>query len=195
MPNERFNLAEKKILNRLEKELPTHLYYHGYHHTLDVLQAAMIISKAEKIEYDEIKLLRVAICYHDAGFLYMYNGHEEKSCEIACKYLEECHFTKKEIDAVCDMIMATKIPQTPKNVLSKIIADADLDYLGREDVDEVAKTLKKELNEFMDLQDERIWIKMQIAFLKSHNYHTSFSNQNRGPQKMKYLKKLEDSLQ
>ena len=194
MPNQRFHLAEKKILERLQKELPPNLYYHGYHHTLDVLQAAMVVSEAEKISYDELKLLRVAICYHDAGFLFVYKGHELKSCEIAREYLEELHFTSKEIEAISEMIMATKIPQEPQNILGKIIGDADLDYLGRDDVEEVAETLKKELKEFIDLHDERVWIKMQIAFLKSHNYHTLFSIENRGPKKIEYLKTLEDSL-
>ena len=71
MPNQRFHLAEKKILERLQKELPSNLYYHGYHHTLDVLQAAMVVSEAEKISYDELKLLELLFVTTMLGF-YLY---------------------------------------------------------------------------------------------------------------------------
>ena len=37
---------------------------------------------------------------------------------------------KKDIEIICGIIMATKIPQRPKNYLEEIICDADLNYLG-----------------------------------------------------------------
>jgi len=43
------------------------------------------------------------------------------------------------------MIMATKIPQSPKNLLEQIICDADLDYLGRERYEENSLLLLQEL--------------------------------------------------
>lgn len=194
MPNQRFHLAETRILERLKNELPTNLYYHGYHHTLDVLEAAMVVATAENVSDEDIRLLRIAVCYHDAGFIYVYKGHEVKSCEMVREYLPALKFTEKEMDSICSMIMATRIPQEPQNLLGQIIADADLDYLGRDDVFEIADTLKQELKEFIDLHDEKIWIQMQISFLKSHRYHTLFSIENRRPKKVAYLKLLEEKL-
>jgi len=61
--------AESFIIARLQKELPASLTYHGIHHTIDVMQAAMRIANFEKITEEEKKLMRVAIAFHDAGFL------------------------------------------------------------------------------------------------------------------------------
>ena len=53
---------------------------------------------------------------------------EEGKC-----YIIEDRDDFDEIDAICEMIMATRIPQTPANLMQEILCDADLDYLGRDD--------------------------------------------------------------
>jgi uncharacterized protein len=102
-------------------------------------------------------------------------------------------FTKEQIDIICGMIMATKIPQQPKNLLEEIIADADLDYLGREDVYSIADTLFKELKIHANLTDENVWNQVQVNFLNSHSYHTNYSKRLRAPKKQQYLEKLLNS--
>ena len=179
------------MLNRLKKELPASLYYHGPHHTLDVMHAAMQIAEAEKITENEKKLLRIAAAYHDAGFIYLYNGHEEKGCEMANETLPGFGFSNEQLSIICGMIMATKIPQQPKALLEKIIADADLDYLGREDVYPIAKTLFEELKTHSGLANEKEWTDIQISFLKNHHYHTEFSLLHREPAKRLYLNQLQ----
>ena len=125
IPN--FQQAEIYILNRLKHELSPSLSYHGYHHTADVIHAAMQIADAEKISNDDKKLLRIAAAYHDAGFIYLYKGHEEKGCEMAKETLPGFGFSMEQLSIICGMIMATKIPQQPHSMLERIIADADLD--------------------------------------------------------------------
>jgi PAS domain S-box-containing protein len=182
--------AEKFIFNRLYKELPPTLLYHGPHHTPDVMNAAMIIAETENLNAEEISLLRVAVAYHDCGFIYIYKDHEERGCEIARESLPSFGFSEKQIEIICGMIMATKIPQTPKNKLEEIIGDADLDYLGREDVYPIAQTLFDELKVHANLTDEKKWDEIQIDFLKIHKYHTNYSLKKRNPPKQQYLDEL-----
>jgi len=182
--------AENFILNRIKLELPDTLYYHGYHHTQDVMQAALTIADSEDLSDDERNLLRVAVAFHDAGFMTVYKDHEEKGCQLAWEILPGFHFTEEQINAVCGMIMATKIPQQPHNRLERIICDADLDYLGREDVYEIAKTLFEELKIHANLTDEKKWNEIQINFLKNHQYYTDFAKKHRQPGKEKYLTEL-----
>ena len=76
------------ILNRLEKELPENLYYHGHHHTVDVMESVRVIATSENVSSDELDLLLVATAYHDCGFLNQYKNHEEEGCKIvrlACR--------------------------------------------------------------------------------------------------------------
>lgn len=182
--------AEKFILARLKKELPSTLSYHGAHHTDDVMNAAMQIAETEKLNPEEINLLRVAVAFHDAGFIYVYKDHEDRGCEMAREILPSFGFSEKQIEIICGMIMATKIPQKPRNKLEEIISDADLDYLGRNDVYPIAQTLFEELKIHADLRDERKWNEIQIGFLKDHDYYTGYSNRVRKAGKQKYLQEL-----
>ena len=133
----------------------------------------MEIAGNENLPDEDIKLLRIAVCFHDAGFIYTYKDHEEKSCEIAKDALPAYGFSQEQIGKVCGMIMATKIPQKPNTKLEEIVCDADLDYLGRDDVYTIAKTLFDELKVNANLTDEKKWNDIQINFLKSHFYVNS----------------------
>ncbi len=190
MKTPQFENAEKFIFNRLKKELASTLIYHGPHHTPDVMNAAMKIAETENITGEDLNLLRIAVVFHDAGFIYVYKDHEEKACEMAKDILPLFDFPEKQIEIICGMIRATKIPQEPTNILEEIIGDADLDYLGRDDVYPIAQTLFDELKVHANLRDEKMWDDIQIGFLQKHQYHTAYSKKNRMPNKQQYLQEL-----
>lgn len=185
-----YKKAEDYIFNRLKNELSPTLYYHGYHHTYDVMNAAMTLAAAEKITLEEKQLLRVAVAFHDAGFIYIYKNHEMKSCEMAREALPALQFSEEALQKICGMIMATKLPQKPTNLLEQIIADADLDYLGRRDVETTALSLFEELKHYSNLNNEKAWNKIQVDFLTTHSYFTKSSNKLRTPAKQQYLSRL-----
>ena len=185
-----YSPEEKFILEKLDKELPANLTYHGLHHTLDVLNAALKIAKSENLSLNEIRLLRIAILYHDAGFTLSYKNHEDEGCKMAKKNLPAYGYTDKELSIICGMIMATKIPQNPHTILEKIICDADLDYLGRDDFEKISNTLLEEMKTYAQLHDKKTWYKIQKDFLEKHAYFTEYSRANREHQKRTYLEEI-----
>lgn len=182
------------ILDRFKNELPAHLHYHTIHHTLDVYNCAEIIAKAEKISAADLKLLLVAAVYHDAGYLDQNHDHELHSCELARRYLS-AYYSNDDIDTICDIIMATKIPQQPKTHLEQIICDADLDYLGRDDFFVIGETLYTEMLQIGTIKDRDQWNKLQVAFLNSHHYFTPTAIWMRQTGKENNLKITESKLQ
>ena len=179
------------VVLMLNAGLSRALTYHNIHHTLDVAVQCLAIATEEGIT-DEQKLqdLQVAALYHDTGFMFTYQQHEEKSCEIAREQLPGFGITKKSIDNICKLIMATKVPQTPGNKLQKIICDADLDYLGRKDFFETGDKLRLELITYKFITGENDWEKRQLNFLQQHEYFTATSRKKRSPEKMKFIKQL-----
>jgi uncharacterized protein len=91
------------------------------------------------------------------------------------------------------MIMATKIPQLPKNKLEEILADADLEYLGTPDYENKADDLFWEMKYVDPSLTEEKWIRIQISFLQKHRYFTKFCQLNREPVKLTLLNKLVES--
>lgn len=186
-----FKEVEQHIVSILKRDLPNNLYYHGLHHTMDVLRSAELIGKQEKLTEDEMLLLKIAVLYHDAGFTKVYRNHEDIGCDMAKADLPGFGFTAAEIEVICGMIQATKIPQNPQNKMEYIIADADLEYLGTDDFERIGRTLFEEIKIYMGVESERQWNIIQVGFLKNHKYHTNFCKKHRELVKQKNLKEVE----
>jgi hypothetical protein len=135
-------------------------------------------------------LLKVAALFHDSGFLHVYKEHEEKGCMIAKEFLPVFGVSEKQLQQIFGMIMATRIPQQPKNYLEEIICDADLDYLGRDDFYPIGKTLYHEWKAFGFVRDEEDWNKKQVRFLEAHHYFTDSSIVLRASKKAEHLAQL-----
>ena len=187
--------AEAFILDKLRSELSDTLYYHSLDHTLDVTEAVGRIAEAEGITDEEtLILLRTAALFHDAGFLTAYKGHETESCRMAHEYLPKFDYEPRQIVLISGMIAATKIPQKPKNKLEEILADADLDYLGRTDYKPIAYSLYREMRMRDLVQDEDSWNQIQIKFMENHAYWTAYSQTTRQPAKYYHLLQLKRLL-
>jgi uncharacterized protein len=171
--------AEQFILAKLKKELPQNLSYHGYHHTLDVYHAAKRLAELEQVRGSDLILLKTAALYHDSGFTNRYKNHEEAGCDIARETLPEFGYNEKQIDRICGMILATKLPQKPTNHLEQLLADADLDYLGRSDFYPIAHTLFEEFKAYGIVKDEQDWNRLQLRFFEGHTYFTKTAQQLR----------------
>lgn len=183
----KFKEAESFILDKLKNELPSNLYYHSFSHVMDVLQAAITYAEMENISEYETTLLKTAVLYHDSGFIVQIKDHEMVGCDMVQATLPEFEFTDEEIKRIQGMIMATKIPQTPHNILEQIICDSDLDYLGREDFWQIGNNLYKELEIYGILNNQEDWNRLQLKFLSSHQYFTQSAINLRNEKKTQHL--------
>ena len=178
------------VLDLLRNNIPGKYYYHNPGHTIYVGKEVQEISLHEQLTEKELKLLSVAALWHDTGYIKTYQGHEEESCLIARKHLPDYGYSIADIDLICGMIMATKIPQLPGTKLEEILADADLEYLGTPSFESKSISLFHELHSINPLLTEEKWNQMQISFLQKHHYFTRFCIENREPVKQIHIRKL-----
>jgi uncharacterized protein len=178
------------VLHLLQSRLPALYTYHNIEHTLYVTEKAVEIAQHEKCTDKEISLLRTAALWHDAGCIVMYKGHEEISCGMARQYLPGFKFSDSDIEIICGIIMATKIPQAPKTKLGEILADADLEYLGTGKAADLAEELYREMLHLHPVITKEQWRHTQISFLLKHHYFTAWCIKNREPGKRNYLNSL-----
>ncbi len=191
----RVDQAGNYILNRMKKELKDELHYHNVTHVLDVLQAVEMIAKNENVSDAEMEILQVAVLFHDAGFIIGPENHERSSCEIASEFLPGIGFNNQEIAVICNLIMATRVPQSPRSHLEKIICDADLDYLGRDDFFTTGNNIFKEFQARNLVTNLRDWNELQVQFLTAHNYFTRTSIDLRSAKKEEHLRRIKQQLQ
>ncbi|MDC0584502.1 HD domain-containing protein [Bacteroidales bacterium] len=186
----RFSDLQEFILDKLEKELPEHLYYHNVKHTVDVTTQVELIGWGEGISDEEILLLKTAALFHDAGHIIDYSEHEYHGTVLAREYLPKYNYTQTQIDHICELIMVTKLPPTPQNTLENIMCDADLDYLGRSDMIPVSGMLYKELRKENKIGSLNDWNKLQIKFISSHQYFTKTARNLREVNKQKQIDRI-----
>jgi len=199
MPNALFNTKfkliqftdiQELILDRLENELPDYLYYHNVKHTVDVVTEVELIGWAEGLDDEGILMLKTAALFHDAGHTIDYDEHEYHGTEMVKKILPDYGYSEEQIEKICDIIMATKLPPQPKDIYQEIICDADLDYLGRSDMIPVSNTLFKELHEQNKIGTLNEWNKLQLKFISGHSYFTKTARSLREVNKQKQIERI-----
>lgn len=186
-----FNLLVDRVLTELRTGLSSHLTYHSVHHTLDVMERANAIANNEALQdASDFLLIKLAALYHDTGFLEVYKGHEEVSCRKATRELSAAGVKDADIERICGMIMATKLPQQPHNLPEQILADADLDYLGRTDFFSISDRLRYEFIHYNIVETDLAFDALQLQFLESHSYFTASSRTLRAPVKQQHYETL-----
>ncbi|MBI1835901.1 MAG: hypothetical protein HYR91_01410 [Flavobacteriia bacterium] len=208
IPNERFhqivnlylyssinyNKAERHITKVLEKGLSDKLHYHSLEHMKDVVQAVENIALTENVTDEGLFLLKSAASYHDAGFIEQYDKNEPIGARLAEEILPKYGYTEQHIQQIKELIYVTQIPHNPKNKLEEIICDADLDYLGRDDFEEIADKLRIELREHGKINSDRKWDEIQVQFLTNHRYFTQTAINTRKAKKIENLEKIKQRL-
>jgi len=186
----RFNDLQEIILDRLESELPGDLFYHNVKHTVDVVTEVELIGWAEGCSDEEILLLKTAALFHDLGHTVSYDDHEYQGTVLAREMLPGFGYSEKQTDAICRLIMATRLSPAPSDLPEKIMCDSDLDYLGRSDFIPVSNTLFEELKARGKMRSLDEWNKLQIKFISGHQYFTKTARQLREVNKQMQIERL-----
>lgn len=203
IPNESFKIKfgliqftdmQEVILDKLENELPDFVFYHNVKHTVDVVTEVELIGWAEGCSDEEILLLKTAGLFHDTGITVSFDNHEFHGAEYAKKMLPDYNYSPKQIDTICSIILATRLPPRPANLLEEIICDSDLDYLGRSDFIPVSNTLFEELKAQNKMKDLNEWNKMQVKFISGHQYFTKTARSLREVNKRLQIERIQSLI-
>jgi uncharacterized protein len=187
--------ARDYALTQLQHELPYGLFYHSLWHTRDeVAMRAAWLAKQENISPEGLFLVQTAAYFHDIGFIQKRKDHELTSAKIASEVLPHFGYTTAQIHVVMGIIIATRLPQTPHNLLEKIVADADLDVLGRDDFISRNQALRTELAMAGTVFSDETWYANQIRFVENHTYFTKTARATRQGAKAQNLQALRQRL-
>ena len=186
------NNAEQFVFDLLKNELDQTYLYHNHKHTERVLKSTREIIENSDVSKEEAQILEIAALFHDTGYIDGSENHEERSVEIATKFLKEQDVEQDFIDSVSNCIMETKFKEEPKTKLGKIIRDADASHFGKKYFSEASEFLRKEL----EIRQQTIyspseWRNENIKVLtEKHQFYTDYALKNWQPVKDKNLSKL-----
>ncbi|ARV07558.1 phosphohydrolase [Polaribacter sp. SA4-10] len=184
--------TEKYVFSLLNTNLDRNFVYHNLVHTQRVVKSTKELIENLKIDKVAAENLEIAAWFHDTGFIKGAENHEEESVRIASEFLKENKVTDKRIEAISDLILATKMGYQPKNDFEKIIIDADCAHLASKSFFDYTFLLRKEweLTGVKKVSDTE-WIAGNIEFFtQQHHFNTDYALKNWTKKKQKNLSKL-----
>ncbi len=180
----------KKYVNSILLPLDKY-YYHHYEHALEVMERVIYLWKKELLDNVEIEILAIAALFHDTWFIVWYENNEKFWARIAKDFLESILYPEDRIKKVKNLILKTSIKLKPKTILDKIIKDADLDNLWRNDFFKKWEILKHEIETIKKIKiKDPDWIHASIELLHNHKYFTKTQQKERNKKKIENLKNL-----
>ena len=191
-----YEAVKAYVWQRLTQELSPALSYHNPGHTFDdVLPAAERLAELEGVQGEDLLLLRTAALFHDFGHLYQATGHEEAGIRSARDVLPLFGYSLEQIETVAGIILATLMPQSPTNLVEQIMADADLDVMGRDDFWSRNDDLRNEVEGRVGPVSDLDWFTNQTNFIGQHEYFTASARRLRGAQEAHHLEEMRRRLQ
>lgn len=179
-----------EVFKILLEKLPVYLTYHTPEHTAYVLDRAEFIAGKENVNGQDLFLIKLGALFHDIGFIEQNINHEQKGCEICTDMLNQYQFKQEDIEKICGIIMATQIPQQPLNLNERIVADADLEYLGTDLFYPVSQHLYHEFRHFYPGLGLDKFNEIQVEFISHHKYHTDYCIQHLEEKKQENLREI-----
>ena len=169
-----------------------HLSYHNLDHTESVVAHAGEIGRHYHLADRDYFIVVTAAWFHDAGYyLGGASGHEKKGAELAAVFLREKGVDEETISKINDCIMATCMPQSPGDLLEKIVADADLYHWGTTEFSVFNKRMRKEASWRIGRKiDKDGWRADTIRLLESHHYQTDYAREMLEPVKQENIIRL-----
>lgn len=196
MDKDILNQAETYVRNLFNAHDSGDMYFHNLDHTKRVVEAASVIIPDCELTEKEKNMVMVAAWFHDTGYFYDKQKHEEKSKEVARRFLEEHKVPESDIKRVLGCIEATKRLKVPENKLEKVICDADMSHLADEDFISQTSMLRQEWKKETEGKIKKIdHLFNTLRFILQQKYYTRYGQEVLEPRKQENVEKLQKEIE
>jgi len=183
-------------IDLLTNRLPEGFSYHNLDHTQQVVNAVQEIGAACRLNEWDIQTLMLAAWFHDLGYIETYEAHEEAGMKMAEEFFATYGVSQERIDQILRLIEATKYNQAPRNLMERVIKDADLYNLTTPDALQNAQLLREEREIFRnEYFSDKKWNKMNLYFLEDHQYYTTYGKEVLAHAKQHNIQKLKVKME
>lgn len=175
-----------------QQNMPSGFVYHNFYfaeETVESVQKIAAKSKAELSDADHDNLA-LAAWFQYTGMAVQTDHYQEKSAEIAGRYLAKQGLDKERIHQVGSLIRSTANGKSPSNALEEIYHDGLHLIYGRKTFFKKTELLRLE-EEFRreEAFTEKEWSDHLLDLLVSVNFYTPYARKKYAPRKLEHLSK------
>ncbi|MCX6151172.1 MAG: DUF5706 domain-containing protein [Ignavibacteriales bacterium] len=187
--------AAEFVTELFKNKLSEKIVYHNIDHTFEVADTCKKLASIYKLNNSEMEIVLLACWFHDTGYIEKREGHELISAGIAEKFLGAQNFPKEKIEKVKSCILATSIPQNPKDILEEIVCDSDLSHFGKKNFFNRSNLLRLEFEQVNEtIYSDFEWIKKGLDIMFANPFHTKAAKDEFGEQRTENLLMLQKKL-
>ncbi len=187
--------VKEHVLEYFHTHHNPNLVYHNLDHTQEVVKAAIQIGNHYQLNDKDFFIVTTGAWFHDTGYFKDPQNHEQRGADLAVEFLKKKDTPAAVRDEVMQVILSTKMPQRPTNLLENIMCDSDLFHLGTEDFKNKRKLMHKEIELLYNKEiSKNEWRKKDIDFLECQEYHTDYCVLLLNDQKQKNIENLKKKL-
>jgi len=187
--------AKRYVSELIIDKLPENIEFHTIDHAKDVVRSVEIIGQKSGLTESELNIARVCAWFHDVGFVVEPENHEDEGARLAEDFLTSLGVEEEIIDQIKNCILATRIPQQPKDLIAQVLCDADLMHLADENYFDLIDSMRREwINLTGEKFGKRKFHKTSERFFQKHNYHTEYAKKEIQPKKEKNFELLKKEI-
>jgi len=187
--------TEEFIRSYYDEHFDPDYSFHSIKHTIRTVEGIRQLAKKEGLNQVQLEILTLAAWFHDVSVWEGYNNHEQRSALLAAVFLKENSYDQESIEAVKACILATSLSKEPSNLMEKVIKDADILHLGKNNFFKRNKELRHEWEKKKAVKaDDEQWLKDDISFFDTHPFYTDFARKKYGEQRAMNRAIIADTL-
>jgi len=142
-----------------------------------------------------MEIVTLAAWFHDTGYTMTADGYEDKSVELATKFLKERGYPDDKIAQVAGCINATKPSGSAQNPMEEIMSDAAMINVGKKKFFKKADLMRAELELRLGKpMAELEWLNRNIEYISKKNFRTKYAQMEYARQRTKNLIELQERL-
>ena len=182
--------VEAHVKTFFHENVSAQYVFHDYMHTVQVVEAVNALAESSNVAGTDLQLLQLAAWFHDTGYSKGPDDHESRSTRFAHGFLKD-KVSEADLATISGCILATRMPQSPEDLLQRIMCDADLSHLGMKNYWDRTGKIREELAKARNIiMNEQDWIDFEINFMVNHEYHTAAARALYDERKAKHIEQL-----
>jgi adenylate cyclase len=163
---------EEEFLKRMEEGLPAILVFHNLRYSIDLLTRCELLLGSEKLS-DETRLFvrtaAVLICLsYSKGYIERNNYTYQLSWELLPKF----HYSDSQIKKINHLISMPLFSNMAESIPEKILCDARLAFLGKNNFTEYVNNLYQELNYYGQVTSKDEFVSFLKTYISDFRYYT-----------------------
>ncbi len=180
-PNYRFSIklqllrlqdVEEHFLKRMEEELPAILNFHDQKYSMELLTNCELLFSSEKLSEEDRLLVRTAALLDCMSYLKGYIEREKYIPQLVRETLPEYHYNEKQMLKISKLINTPFFPPAALTLPEKVLSDARLAFLGKNNFQNSVVTLFEEMKYYGRATSKKEFVKNFAEFLESFEFYT-----------------------